>query len=613
MKRVVIFAIDGLKADIFNKYVFEQANIGEQTSLRKLSLKSENGNSLFIAVDKAKSIFPSYTLPAWAAAFTGNEPKNNGIVGNSACYRDINRERFYDSFGLFYEKNNDAIRLFGWEWDLSNRVEISCQLITSGLEILGGFVIGNPSLLTFALGAWENAAPWIWAPHCFALHNGPWYSWKRFAPHKEQVIDFYRTGGIQNADLLSPTVYDYAQMHGLKTYVVHQFYNRTLNKASDWNSVYEGDIKKNIDSSWGRPSFKDIRDTYLSSPSDYRILDSRAFEKALSFIRSRRKFNILTIYTASIDNESHYYTTHGNNSLEEAQLSGLAFMDLHISNFIKTMKEVDPEGYLNTIFCLIADHGHTENEKTEYIAEPITFPNASNYGEIYLKSNSYMAHLYIKKNNWLEIPSKSDIYAFMHKVIPGATFKRNSHEFKLIGSIAFFVTRYQDIYRNWDGNKWEIFPLSQLKDNEYGFVDGAKRIEALLNVNRSGDLILIPGTRRSANGEYIKNIGFYRGDSSHGSLWPEDTYVPFCFWGEPINKALRKSGSIRIKECNLIDLTPTIMNYLNIYDQHSTSIDGKPIFDKDLNVNYQEFKKSETLKDKWVKELLFGRIIEDSM
>lgn len=126
----------------------------------------------------------------------------------------------------------------------------------------------------------------------------------------------------------------------------------------------------------------------------------------------------------------------------------------------------------------------------------------------------------------------------------------------------------------------------------------------MLHRDRAGDIVIV--TKRSDQPE--KNMGFYGGDSTHGSLWPEDTYVPFYVWGEPLNDALKDSGTIRLKEGNIVDLTPTVMSYLEIYDVHADEIDGNPLFDKNFNINLRDFEIFRE-EDISLAEILFGRMI----
>lgn len=585
-RRVVIFAVDGLKASVFKQYVFQRNGNGPADSfLRRLARGPDDGGFFYISVEKTKSIFPSYTIPAWASIFTGNYPNKTGIVGNSAYYRDLNVKRKYDAF-----EGGDAIHLYGWDWNVSAFPEIGCEVVTAFVLV--------PDLFRKVLEALEDACITIWKPPCWGLHPG----WPKFWPHKECILDFYDSGGIQNGDLLTPTLYDYAKQHGYSTYVVHQFYNRTMRQAANWDEVYGGDIK-NIDISWGRPTFRDIRGWKSPEPDDNRLFDERAFDKARRKVQSQQLPSILTVYTAAIDLETHKFRTYSYYSVDEAQLSGLAFMDRKITELVKEIERADPQGFKDILFFLIADHGLTENDTSKSIDSAIYFPGEIFPGFFYIiKDNSYMAHLYIRSGQtWSNIPTSGEIEAFMKNVLPFATFGAGSR--KLIDYVAFFVTRERQVYRNWNGTTWEVFPLSALDDREYGFVDGARRIEALLHRYRAGDVIIVP-KRSDRPG---KNTGFSSSDSTHGSLWPEDTYVPFYVWGEPLNEALKESGSVRLKEGSIVDLTPTVMSYLDIYGSHASEMDGRPLFDKDFNINLQDFEILEESTLLW--EVIFGRMV----
>jgi arylsulfatase A-like enzyme len=568
-RRAVIFALDGLKADIFRRYAFQNEGKGPANSfLRRLARKPEEGGYNHISVEKTKSIFPTYTLPAWAAIFTGNYPRKNGIVGNCAYYRDVDANREYDS-----DSPLEAMKLFGWDLNKAALPEILCQAL---LPII-------PHGIIALFDAFEDAKVWIYNPACWTLHPG----WPKPWPHKESLIDYYDSGGVQNGDLLTPTLYDYAKQYGLTNFVVHNFYVRSMTQASSWKKVYDGNIK-NIDKTWGRASYKAIRKWRLSKPKDARHMDHKAKVKATQYIRRNNIPNILTVYMFAIDDETHAFHSYGN-SHDEVQLSGLAFMDREISQFVTDLQAADPQGYQDTLFFLIADHGQTENDTSRKIDRKIEFPGEKEPGDLYrIKTNSYMAHLYMKsRKKWSNIPSLTQIEAFMNNTLPFATFRHKTR--RLIDHIEFFVTRHRKVYRNWNGNSWEIIPLSALDDRTYGFVDGARRIKALLHRKRAGDIIMVP----KRNDRTGKNTGFSGSKSTHGSLWPEDTYVPFYVWGEPLNDALKESGPVRLKEGNIVDFTPTVMSYFGIYNSHAKEIDGKAIFDHNFNINLKDFEKLE--------------------
>ena len=84
-----------------------------------------------------------------------------------------------------------------------------------------------------------------------------------------------------------------------------------------------------------------------------------------------------------------------------------------------------------------------------------------------------MPDLYTKVNNrWTDIPTTAQIDAFMNETLPFAADHAGSR--LLVDNIDLFVTRDRRVFRNWNGTSWEIFPLWELDDREYGFVDGRR-------------------------------------------------------------------------------------------------------------------------------------------
>ena len=206
--------------------------------------------------------------------------------------------------------------------------------------------------------------------------------WKPLWPHRESFLDFHASGGVQNDDIQTPTLYDYAHEHGLSTFNIHQFYNRSLNQAGSWDEVYDGDLD-NIDDSWGRPTFQDVRDFKLPDPDDNRLFDRRAFNKARAFLQANGLPSVFTIYAAAIDGDCHKFRDHGFNGVDAAQFAGLQFLDGEITRFVSQLEQQHPEIYEKTLFFLIADHGHTENEAGRKIdLGTLRFPGESTPGDL---------------------------------------------------------------------------------------------------------------------------------------------------------------------------------------------------------------------------------------
>ena len=117
-RRAVIFALDGLKTSVFEEYALEGVGTAPPNSfLRRLARAPAQGGYASVSVEQARTVFPSFTFPAWAACFTGAFPDRNGIVGNGAFYRDLDTDRQYDEFSAF--EGDEARLVYGWDWNYS--------------------------------------------------------------------------------------------------------------------------------------------------------------------------------------------------------------------------------------------------------------------------------------------------------------------------------------------------------------------------------------------------------------------------------------------------------------------------------------------------------------
>src|SRR5688500_7195079 len=99
-RRAVIFAIDGLKASVFEHYLDGIGTAPPTSCLRRLTRAPAQGGFASVSVEQARTVFPSFTFAGWAACFTGTFPDRNGIVGNGGFYRDLDTDRQYDEFSL---------------------------------------------------------------------------------------------------------------------------------------------------------------------------------------------------------------------------------------------------------------------------------------------------------------------------------------------------------------------------------------------------------------------------------------------------------------------------------------------------------------------------------
>jgi hypothetical protein len=185
----------------------------------------------------------------------------------------------------------------------------------------------------------------------------------------------------------------------------------------------------------------------LPDPDANRLMDRSAFDKARNFLRDNGLPSVFTLYASSVDLDSHAFRDHGFNGVEAAQFAGLRFVDSEITRFVTELQQQHPEIYEKTLFFIIADHGHTENDPTRKIdLGTLRFPGESEPGDLFkVKENGYMSHLYIKVNNlWTDIPTTSQIDTFMNDAAFCHIFRRSpaGRQRRLV------ITRDRRVFRN---------------------------------------------------------------------------------------------------------------------------------------------------------------------
>jgi hypothetical protein len=140
-------------------------------------------------------------------------------------------------------------------------------------------------------------------------------------------------------------------------------------------------------------------------------------------------------------------------------------------------------------------------------------------------------------------------------------------------------------------------PLEKLEELPFAYIDAETRINGVNNLNRSGDVILQPK----------KHFGFTDSPSTHGSMYDEDTFVPFYIFGEPVTKTeifSRVRGPMILCGASHVDVTPTILNIFDIYKLYRGNLDGKPLLDKDLRINTDDFS---PCRGSGASDFLYGR------
>jgi hypothetical protein len=112
-----------------------------------------------------------------------------------------------------------------------------------------------------------------------------------------------------------------------------------------------------------------------------------------------------------------------------------------------------------------------------------------------------------------------------------------------------------------------VCPLSMLESLHPQYVDPVRRIMGLSHI-RSGDILLLPA--------YSKGYHFSGSGSKadHGSLYPDDSYIPFVIAGKPLDRSITVTG-LR----SIVDVAPTIADLLGFYRGIEDRFDGRSVLE----------------------------------
>jgi predicted AlkP superfamily pyrophosphatase or phosphodiesterase len=362
-RRLVILDIDGLRWDVFRKHLWKvrdaQADLDrtyrflkpyDATQHTVIGLGQDLRSALAVLcfhpgmgrteVRLARAPFPSYTFPSHGTMFTGLWPNLHGIAGNAYVKRDAS-----------------------FQWKPRN-----WEALPDG-PALQGYCTGSDDILTGIDHWWDGLAE----------------SDANDCPDRNR--------GLVSDLPAFVTVYDRAaETAGLRSLVIHNFYHSA---AQPWT-----DAGKDIWWHMTNPEVRTIKDVCSDEDADEaEPVDSAAFVKAelaLGFVPhtiratdqgpfpySTDDFNyadlvdklsgekktayshlegqsdssggpdILTIYLASVDQASHKRGAAN-------QATYLAWFDHRLALFVKALMAKDPIRFNNTVFALVADHGHSD-------------------------------------------------------------------------------------------------------------------------------------------------------------------------------------------------------------------------------------------------------------
>lgn len=360
-RRVVVLDVDGLRWDVLYRHLTRVRDAGagldrtyrfeprpdashDTVIGRGKNLRSGLGHLCFgsgngmVDVRLARAAFPSFTFPSHATMFTGMWPVRHGITGNEFFGRD----------------GAGALRDHRWE---------SLPRAPS----LQGFCTSETGDLGAGVDWWVGG---------FDLAD------------EDSCTD--RNRGL-SSDLLVPTVYDLLHRAGLRSCVIHNFFHGA---QQPWTG-------QGRDRWWhlSNAEIRTIKDVCSDEDTDqYEPFDSASFLKAQLALRFRpstieverigvnrvdpisglradrladrlsgafasKRFrgaqhpagppDLMTIYVASVDKASHV------DGLAN-QDTYLAWHDHRLAAFVDDFRRLHPFDFNNTVFAVIADHGHQD-------------------------------------------------------------------------------------------------------------------------------------------------------------------------------------------------------------------------------------------------------------
>jgi len=101
--------------------------------------------------------------------------------------------------------------------------------------------------------------------------------------------------------------------------------------------------------------------------------------------------------------------------------------------------------------------------------------------------------------------------------------------------------------------------------------------------------IVKPGVPTSEIDEFVRKFAFDHGAYPATLMYRGYRYSTCTSINHVVCHGM--PGDRPLKEGDIVDLTPTVMSYLGIYEPHASDMDGKPLFDYNLNINLQDFEK----------------------
>lgn len=538
-ERVVIVDVDGLRREALYGRLLNNPqllpNISEIVLGPDSSLSTNDERipplGQYVAAKHATTAFPSYTFACQASLYTGNWPATHGITGNEFFDRDI-RRRFGFSGGSVTDPKD----------------------ITHTYEYDPIYDDSESSICDWLLDPIGQSHP----------------AW----------------GGLANLQLWTPTLYDAASAAGISSVVAFNMYSSTAHHEDD-----------NI--SWVVPTPDDLCTYQLGNAWDY---DAAMVDALLATLGTEPPYaQIITAYFAGHDHYCHGFDT-GVDTDEQAQKWYLTeAVDPLMGRLIRGMKERGI--YDDAVFVFTADHGHTNviaNDRHSIVMEDELEESIEDYTcdfflpcfdvfdrwdwfwgddfSAYVAQNSGAAHIYLRNlstDNWSDFPETADLRGVAKQLARyhyGATDAEEPADGPIYPSdrVELILVRdpnecpdegWSTPYKVWVDSDQPLADLAIWLDehpDDYNYVEPLLRIEKM-NCMRSGDIVFVP-----AQDEHDPELTWYADyevESTHGSLYPLDSYIPFIVAGPPLAGRTRLVGSAAI-----VDVAPTVADILEFDD-----------------------------------------------
>jgi predicted AlkP superfamily pyrophosphatase or phosphodiesterase/Ca2+-binding RTX toxin-like protein len=493
---VVQIIIDGLKRDVLDDYLSRMGADGILAALAKPDSTKANP----ITFSKTATVFPSYTFAAQASLITGVSPGTHGIAGNEYFVRSTADPEVFDAEAAL--TLSDVLGAYGYD-----------------------------------LG-----------------HLGPELS-------RNSVV----RNGLANRDLQSSTIYE--PLNGITTLVAHHMY---------WTGA----------DYYLRPSGDDLL-LYAGNQSE--AYDTAMVDKVVDFLGTHTVPRLMTLYFAGLDHESHIR----DGLVDDKQRT---FLSNVIDPQLERLRRIlDKKGVLDsTVFVVTSDHGHTEvvrddahaieietaaDQELEEVVEDVdgydVFDNAAEANfTAFVGLNGGMSSIYLQNrqtHNWNDLPRlNEDVWPVVQSIQDhrkhDGLWDLNA-ELCETGVDAIEEVLVRDVR---DGNKYKVFrdapvsgytaepwqdgyllELSALTMLRPDYVRAAERITAYQNPGRSGDIVLLP---KFMNGYYFSSPQA----ATHGSLYADDSYIPFVIGGAPVQDGRIVSTYGLDSPTSVLDVAPTI-------------------------------------------------------